>query len=281
VSERLSRSIAFGGAQIHVKAVGTRAVQIVSLVFRHAEEPRNSVVAPLFEVEEDAEGIWTVGSGNLKYYTGPDEGDAALALQDAATETLARGSRDGLMFHAAAVALDNVAVMLPGKTGAGKTTLTAHLLRRGFSYLTDEMSYLPLGDSRVSGLPRPLGLKVSGRGIVETEGWEVLAGSSTTLVLPPSARPSTHPPGLVAIVFPQFVAGTRPTVVRLSAAATGMRLMGTLLNARNLDGHGFAETTALALRTPGFELTFGSAVDAADEVSAILASLGGAAERQT
>lgn len=275
MSQRRVRSVAFADAQIHVEALGDDAARLVSLMFRDMDTPAQPALGPLFQIERDAQGMWTVGTGARRYYTGPDAGDAAVALQDVTSEALAGACRNGLVLHAAAVAKGQLAVVLPGKTGAGKTTLTAHLVRRGFRYLTDEMTYLPFDSSLVGGFPRPLGLKVSGRGLVDTERWEVLPGSSTTLVLPEPAPPAGTPEtGLGVIVFPRFAAGAAVSAVRLTAAATAMRLMGNLLNARNLDGHGFPEVTAAARRTSGFDLTFGDASEAADEVCGILESLG-------
>jgi len=275
MSERRVRSVAFADAQIHVEALGDEAVRLVTLMFRDADTPAQPALAPLFQIERDGQGVWTVGSGARRYYTGPDAGDAAVALQDVTSEALAAACRNGLVLHAAAVVKGQLAVVLPGNTGAGKTTLTAHLVRRGFRYLTDELTYLPFGSSLVTGFPRPLGLKVSGRSLVETERWDVVPGSSTTLVLPEAASHAGAPAtGLSAIVFPRFESGAQVSALPLTAAATAMRLMGTLLNARNLDGHGFAEVTAAARRTCGFELTFGDAREAADEVCGLLESIG-------
>jgi hypothetical protein len=43
-----------------------------------------------------------------------------------------------VVLHAGGVALDGAGVIISGRSGAGKTTLTAALVRAGFEYLTDE-----------------------------------------------------------------------------------------------------------------------------------------------
>lgn len=240
MSERRVRTIAFAGAQVHVEALGDEAARLVALMFRDVDTPAQPALGPLFQIERDGHGTWTVGSGAQRYYTGPEAGDAAVALQDATSEALAGACRNGLVLHAAAVATGGLAVVLPGKTGAGKTTLTAHLVRRGFRYLTDELTHLPFGSSLVSGFPRPLGLKVSGRGLVETDQWEVVPGSSTTLVLPESTTQAGTPAtGLSAIVFPRFAPGAPVSALPLTAAATAMRLMETSSTHATSMGTGF------------------------------------------
>ena len=77
----------------------------------------------------------------------------ASALITLALIELNRG--DGLLFHAAASTdADGAAVLLVGRSGAGKTTAVAHLARMT-SYLTDE-TVLVDGEGRVVPYPKPL-----------------------------------------------------------------------------------------------------------------------------
>lgn len=61
-----------------------------------------------------------------------------------------------LLVHAGAVARDGQATVFPGASGAGKSSMTAACLRRGFSYLSDEMIAVDLGAGLVRGWQRPL-----------------------------------------------------------------------------------------------------------------------------
>lgn len=62
----------------------------------------------------------------------------------------------GLLLHAGAVARDGQAVIFPGESGTGKSTLTAACVRRGFGYLTDEVVAIDLCSSTMTGFARPL-----------------------------------------------------------------------------------------------------------------------------
>jgi energy-coupling factor transporter ATP-binding protein EcfA2 len=68
--------------------------------------------------------------------------------------------RERLHLHAALVEWDGVAVLVVGPTGAGKSTLAAHLTRAGWVYHTDEMTALETGHpTGARSFPRPVSLK--------------------------------------------------------------------------------------------------------------------------
>ncbi|HET6210294.1 MAG TPA: hypothetical protein VFD94_07920, partial [Jatrophihabitans sp.] len=56
---------------------------------------------------------------------------------------------DRLCLHAGVVTYPGAAVVIPGSSGLGKSTLTAALVQAGFGYLSDEVLAVP----RTGGLP--------------------------------------------------------------------------------------------------------------------------------
>ncbi|GEM_PF-5718168 len=68
----------------------------------------------------------------------------------------------GVALHAAAVCVDDRAMLLAGPSTVGKSTLTAHLLRQGAAYLSDEAVILRQ-DGRVTGFPRSIALETRGK----------------------------------------------------------------------------------------------------------------------
>jgi hypothetical protein len=62
------------------------------------------------------------------------------------------------ILHAAAVQLGEATVVLPAEMGAGKSTLTAALVKNGFQYLTDEAVPVCRDDLVAAPFPKPLGL---------------------------------------------------------------------------------------------------------------------------
>lgn len=85
---------------------------------------------------------------------------------DAPPETAARAlehwvaehARGVVFVHAGVVAVDGRALLLPGRSHAGKSTLTAALVRGGAAYLSDEYAVLR-PDGRVQAYPRDLALR--------------------------------------------------------------------------------------------------------------------------
>ena len=64
--------------------------------------------------------------------------------------------KDYLFLHSGALAKNNKAVLLPGPSESGKSTLTLGLLNYGYQYLTDEVVVMDLSDLRVLPFQRPI-----------------------------------------------------------------------------------------------------------------------------
>lgn len=63
------------------------------------------------------------------------------------------------LIHAAVVARNDRAVILPAWSGTGKSTLCAALIQRGWRFLSDEFCLLELTRGSIHPLPRPIPLK--------------------------------------------------------------------------------------------------------------------------
>ncbi len=75
--------------------------------------------------------------------SGPVDLDVALAfLEERIRGTVAVMARDRVFIHAGTVAYDGRAIVLPGDSFAGKTTLVAALVREGATYYSDEFAVL-------------------------------------------------------------------------------------------------------------------------------------------
>lgn len=82
-----------------------------------------------------------------------------IAVTDAVLDHLAAAAPPGtLLLHAAMLAQDGRALLLPGRPGAGKSTLAAALGRAGFTLGGDDLALLEPGGS-LRALPFPVTLK--------------------------------------------------------------------------------------------------------------------------
>jgi len=108
--------------------------------------------------------VWTAAAGfeisvdNVKVASGESLADAALAAVKALDDALIRKLRVLRAVHAGAVVLHGRALLVPGLSHAGKSSLVAELLRRGAAHLSDEYALIDQ-DGRVHAYPRPLLLR--------------------------------------------------------------------------------------------------------------------------
>lgn len=96
---------------------------------------------------------------------GPDDEESRLPRQDF-LETLERRihfylanhCRDVVFVHAGAVAWNGGAILVPGSSFSGKSTLTRELIRAGAAYLSDEYAVVDRA-GQVHPFPRPMSLR--------------------------------------------------------------------------------------------------------------------------
>lgn len=258
------RAVTLGGCVIHVEANGDAARRVLAFLYPNAgAPPRQQHGTAQLAIASNAAGAFDVVRDRVLLYRGREAAEAARVMQGAVTESIAAGCANGLALHAGAVCRGGRALVLPGATGAGKTTLVAHLVDQGADYMTDELSFVPFATDTVHGLPRPLHVKASGRPFVPAGAarWETLESPVGTLVRPPSGAVigATQSPTLAGFVFPQFEPLAPVEMEPITAAECGLRLLQSLLNARNLPEHGFASVTLLARRVPAWRLRYGIA----------------------
>jgi hypothetical protein len=83
---------------------------------------------------------------------------AVAVVQRALDEALVQRQSTVAVVHGGVVGHDGRAILLPGPTGAGKSTLVAELVRQGARYLSDEYALIDEA-GRVHPYPRPLLLR--------------------------------------------------------------------------------------------------------------------------
>lgn len=104
---------------------------------------------------------WAVGEAAADTPCWTIESADEAAGQINAAELYIAERADGLVFvHAGAVAFDRVAILLPGRSFSGKSSLTDALVRAGGSYYSDEFALLR-ADGTVLPYPRQLTLRAN------------------------------------------------------------------------------------------------------------------------
>jgi len=191
------------------------------------------------------EGRWCVYRNGVRVIVHETVPETARSLVWYLNMVALTAGTEHLLVHAAVAAVDGRAVLLPGRSGAGKTTLVASLALAGWRYLSDEVAPLdPLG--MVHPYPRPLALEEpSTRLVPEALGrWPDAAGSlvpDLTLVLPSTigAVAGPAPAQVAAIVFPEVAAGSTACLGPLSRAEALERLLPLAFNGSEAGVRGF------------------------------------------
>ena len=96
-----------------------------------------------------------------------DRGEALAALEAELRQAVAASARGWVFVHAGVVAFRGRAIVLPGRSGAGKTTLVAELVRAGALYYSDEFAVLDRR-GRVHPFAKPLSIRGEGGVAVST-----------------------------------------------------------------------------------------------------------------
>lgn len=175
--------------------------------------------------DDDDSGLYDLHRGDAVFTTGL-EGDLALLLLESQMRTyIALHARERIFVHAGAVGHRGRAIVIPGFSFSGKTTLVAALVRAGATYLSDE--FAPLDES---GLVHPYAkpLSVRDEGLVQhDQDVASIGGTSGTEPLPiglivatsyePGAqwrpRRLSNGEGVLALLAHTVAAQTRPAEV--------------------------------------------------------------------
>ncbi len=214
---------------------------------------------------------WRVYANDCEILASLADEQLGLGFLHAARFLLYAESGYDVAFHAATVANDLCGVMISAPREAGKSTLAAYLMSRGFGLHTDEPTLLDLDTGCVSSLSLPISLKERSWTVLQNE-WPQLAqapahvrsdGIGIRLLHPPPAGASTSSPRLSQIVFPEYRSSGMVCVERLTHLQTLSLLnQAGMILARHLPRYKFEAFLRMICTTPAHTLRYGSLPEA-------------------
>jgi HprK-related kinase A len=208
---------------------------------------------------------------------------AMVALEMMLNWQCAMGSLRYLILHAGVVAKQDSAVLLPGLSGAGKTTLSIALGYRGWRYLADEYALIDLNQGDVHPFPRPASLKnqaidVIARAIPSemlSRRYPKTAKGVIAYARPPAdalaAMARTATPRL--IVFPVFSSDATPSVEQVLPAEALVLLINGSPNYLRLGARGFGAITRLVAQVPSYRMVYPSLAHAQEMLEDLMAQV--------
>jgi hypothetical protein len=261
----LERIVSFAGRAIAVTSDCPAGEKIVDFLFRHISSASDVEPHVTFHLRYNEQLDRPVlYQDNMLLFDGKCEAMLATILLTTSIHQLAKEIHGGLVMHAASLAWQGRGIMLPGATSAGKTTLTTWLCDKGFSYLSDELTYVADRADAMHGFARPLNVKLDAWPILlkalerKFDSSHLLNCGNSVLLSTDAFGPAPveRTAGLDLILFPGYEQDAQFELRHLTKAQTGLKLMECLANGRNLAGHGFPEVTRIARSVPAYQLVY-------------------------
>lgn len=172
-----------------------------------------------FDILQDGDGTYRFLKDGDAEQLGMGLDLAVLMLDTELRLFIARKAPNAIFVHAGAVAHNGKAIVLPGLSFAGKTTLVAALVKAGATYYSDEFAVLD-EQGRVHPYPKPLSLRNEQR-IQIDQSVESLGGI---------AGDAAVPVGLIAVT--SYKPGGTWNPRRLTAGEGAMAVLGNTVPAR-------------------------------------------------
>lgn len=185
-------------------------------------------------------------------------GEAVMALLSHLHWKIAQAARAHIFVHAGVVGWKGRAMVLPGRSGAGKTSLVLELLRRGASYLSDEYAIF---DSSGSVYPFRRDLHVRA------------AGGSSRSMFPASALADSTPSAGLPVGMLLFATYVPEAYWHPRRLSPGQALLGLLQNtvaARKTPGEVLRGLSRVVVSAPAFAAERSEARTASREVIDLL-----------
>jgi hypothetical protein len=185
------------------------------------------------------------------------------------TRLLLESTPPGVPIHAAAAVRSGRALVLAGRSHAGKSTLAAWLTHRGWGFLTDEVAVLDLDRDEhawVQPFWRPIGVRHGGP---LDEIADADPAMSESLLPASVVGPLGAEAPLTAFVMPHYSPGDTADLEPLSPAATLTELTRHLPTLRREGRAFFRSLVPVVESVPAYSLR----VDDLDEAEARLATL--------
>jgi HprK-related kinase A len=176
-----------------------------------------------------------------------------------------------LIVHAAAVERGGRVMILPGEPGAGKSTLCAGLVYRGWRLLSDELTLIDPSEGTIAALARPISLKNESieviqrfaPGLVLSRPAERTLKGTIALAKPPAesirrvgelARPAW-------VIFPNFRQGAPTTLEPRPKAECFIELAANAINYSVLGEPGFNTLADVISASGCFDFSYGDLED--------------------
>lgn len=253
-----SVNIEFAGSQVSV-ATDPSIVKRLRRRFTLMISDCDSNVVARFEIQQE-ESAYRLIEDTVSVASEQNIENLIETLVHKIAERFIESFRSLLWFHAAALAKNERAIMLPAMWGNGKSSLAVALANEGWTYLSDDLAPLDPGSNSVIPYPRTptvrshCGHKLPRERISELPKTEALSDGWST---------ARHAVPLQSVVFPKYQFQGECALIECRPEKAVVELLSHCLN---FSDSGSAAVAHLAQLMPGLEsyqLIFSDATAAA------------------
>lgn len=179
-----------------------------------------------------------------------------------------------LVIHAAVIARDGRAAILPAPPGSGKSTLAAALIQRGWRLCSDELTLIDPANGNIVALARPVNLKNQSIALIRAFAPDSVFGPEATDTqkgLVAHLKPPADSVARVAepvrprwIVFPRWQRGSAPRLEARPRAASFIELAENAFNYSQLGELGFTTLARVIDQSETLSFTYDRLDDAVE-----------------
>jgi hypothetical protein len=185
--------------------------------------------------------------------------DALESLESDMQRFVAEMAHRRVFVHAGVVGWQGKAIIIPGRTFTGKTTMVAELVRAGATYYSDEYAVFDL-QGRVHPYARSLGMRENGTSRQKRRPVEDFGGTAGVKPLPV---------GLVVVT--EYRAGARWRPRRISAGQGALALLNNTVSIRRQPAEALLALQKIVTRAPVIKGVRG---EAKEMLNSLLKSMG-------
>jgi hypothetical protein len=258
-----------GNLHAVVRSSDAEVVRQVTRVFSGGElpppaDPHPPAADVVYEIEppEAAGGKYTVWRNGVDAFAHQERANLLQYIEGALTDRLVRRMPAMHLFHAGFVRYRGRGVLVPGETGAGKSTTVAALALNGGEFFSDEVAVID-SSLRVWPYPRAIGLKPGGWTLI-SDAYPASAAASTVLagshcpvsyLKPPQVPSGPGATGSVDIILlPAVAPGETPSLTPIPKSEAITRLVRQSLDLRRKGKPGFDLIVAMVQQAECYSL---------------------------
>jgi hypothetical protein len=254
--------IDFDGLQVEVVTEVAAARDLFERTYRSMLVPDLTARAGLIEVHETPRGYSVNGLETLDFKQRRFEALVDYIKLDVVRQFV-KARPDLLWMHGAAVEREGSALLIVGRSGQGKSTLSTRLCEAGWRFLSDDVAPIRMDADEVIPFPQSAFRRVYPGHEIGADETGFL--SKEEVPLPDSAL-HLNPAPIRAVVFPSFKHGASSGMEQLSPGNAAIEFMANCFNFDDHQATAVARIARLAELIPMYRLTYGDGSDGADAI---------------